>query len=248
MMVEGGRECRDTRETVKRGLVGGRDPPPLLPALTRPANEWCFVCCGEILLKYQPYLVKPPRSLTVSLGHALDLVLLLDGVAVGGALGGVDELIGEALGDGLDVAEGGLAGAGGDEPDGLVHATEGRDIHSLATDHTGGANAGGVLTGAGVDDGINGDLQGVLVGEEVDDLEGVGDDADSHELLAVVAAVHHQGACEALDDGALGLPEPLLLVASGGVGHKDGALGLDSDVVLEGDVLHLHRGKKIHKE
>lgn len=35
------------------------------------------------------------------------------------------------------------------------------------------------------------DLDGVLVGEEVDNLECVSDDADSHELLAVVAALHH---------------------------------------------------------
>ena len=47
--------------------------------------------------------------LTVALGHALQLVLLLDGVAVGRALGGVDQLVGQALRDGLDVSEGGLA-------------------------------------------------------------------------------------------------------------------------------------------
>ena len=50
--------------------------------------------------------------LSVGLGHTLQLVLLLDGVAVGAALGGVDQLIAEALGNGLDVPEGGLPGAG----------------------------------------------------------------------------------------------------------------------------------------
>ena len=35
-------------------------------------------------------------------------------------------------------------------------------------------------------------LERVLVGEEVDDLERVRDDADGQELLAVVAALHHQ--------------------------------------------------------
>ena len=58
-------------------------------------------------------------DLTVGLGNTFELVLLLDGVAVGAALGGVDELVGQALGDGLDVAEGGLAGAGAQKPDGL---------------------------------------------------------------------------------------------------------------------------------
>ena len=38
------------------------------------------------------------------------------------------------------------------------------------------------------------DLDGVLVGEEVDNLERVRDDADGKELLAVVTAVHHHAA------------------------------------------------------
>ena len=52
-----------------------------------------------------------------------------------------------------------------------------------------GAKGGGVP----VDDGVHEDLDGVLVGEEVDDLKGVLDDAHRHQLLAVVAAVHHEG-------------------------------------------------------
>ena len=35
-------------------------------------------------------------------------------------------------------------------------------------------------------------LDGVLVGEEVNDLKRVRNNADGHELLAVVAALHHQ--------------------------------------------------------
>ena len=57
--------------------------------------------------------------MTSYLGHTLDLVLLLDGVRVGGSLGGVDQLVGQALGDGLDVAEGSLASSGGQQPDSL---------------------------------------------------------------------------------------------------------------------------------
>ncbi|KAF8360002.1 hypothetical protein PRIPAC_94997 [Pristionchus pacificus] len=40
---------------------------------------------------------------TVKLGDTLELVLLLDGVAVGGFLGGVDQLVGQALSDRLDI-------------------------------------------------------------------------------------------------------------------------------------------------
>ncbi len=49
------------------------------------------------------------------------------------------------------------------------------------------------------------------------DLKRVGDNADSHELLSVVAAVHHQGVREALDDGALSFPKAFDSIAAGGV-------------------------------
>ena len=46
--------------------------------------------------------------------------------------------------------------------------------------------------GTPVDDRIDEDLDGVLVGEQVDDLKRMLDDAHRHQLLAVVAPVHHQ--------------------------------------------------------
>lgn len=61
------------------------------------------------------------------------------------------------------------------------------------------------------------------------DLEGVSDNADSHELLAVVATVHHEGVGETLNDGAVGLAEALDGIATSGVGEVDG--GADLDVV-----------------
>ena len=59
------------------------------------------------------------NCLSVGLGHSLELVLLLDGVAVGGSLGGINQLISQTLGDGLDVTESSLTGAGAQKPDGL---------------------------------------------------------------------------------------------------------------------------------
>lgn len=61
------------------------------------------------------------------------------------------------------------------------------------------------------------------------DLKGVVDDTDGHEFLAVVAAVHHQGVGQALDDGALGFAEALHGVAAGRVG--DVYWGADLDVI-----------------
>ncbi len=39
------------------------------------------------------------------------------------------------------------------------------------------------------------------------DLKGMSNDANGHELLAVVSSVHHQRVAEPFDDGALSLAE-----------------------------------------
>jgi len=57
----------------------------------------------------------------------------------------------------------------------------------------------------------------------------MGDNADGHELLAVVAAVHHEGVGETLNDGAVGLAEALGGITTSGVRDVDG--GADLDVV-----------------
>ena len=98
-------------------------------------------------------------------------------------------------------------------------------------------------------------LDGVLVGEEVDDLERVRDNADGKELLAVVAAVHHHAnqtsqfsslppttfplrdapVDQTLNNRHLRLLELLLGITASGVGKVDGVT--DLDVIGEGDVL-----------
>ena len=74
-------------------------------------------------------------------------------------------------GNALDVAERGLTGTDGQESDGLVDTAERRDIDSLATDGTSGTDTGAIFTGTAVDNGIDGDLEGVLVGHDVDLIE-----------------------------------------------------------------------------
>lgn len=116
------------------------------------------------------------NRLTVRFGHALQLVLLLDGIRVAASLRSVDQLFSQALGNALDIAEGGLAGTDGEESDGLVDAAKRGHIDGLATDGTGGTDTGAVFARTAVDDGIDGDLYGVLVRHDVDDLESVRDD------------------------------------------------------------------------
>lgn len=66
-------------------------------------------------------------------------------------------------------------------------------------------------------------------------LESVGDDADGHELLAVVAAVHHERVDQTLNNGHLSLLEGLVGVSASSVRGVDGIS--ERDVVGQGDVL-----------
>ena len=105
----------------------------------------------------------------------------------------------------------------GQKVDGLVHATERGHIDGLTTDGTSGTNSGGVLTRSGVDNGINEDLKRILLGEEVDDLESVLHDSHSHDLLTVVAAVHHEGVGQSFHNWTVSLAESLDVVTTCGV-------------------------------
>ena len=67
----------------------------------------------------------------------------------------------------------------------------------------------------------------------MDDLKSVLDDAHSHELLSVVPAMHHETVGQSLNNGALGLPEPLDLVPASRVGQVLGMLVLDGNIILK---------------
>lgn len=68
--------------------------------------------------------------------------------------------------------------------------------------------------------------------QQVDDLKGMLDNAHSHQLLAVVAAVHHHGVGQTLHDGALGLTETLGGITSSRVRQVLGVLLFHSNVIL----------------
>ena len=96
--------------------------------------------------------LKAARPLSVGLSHTLNLVLLLDGIAVRRALRRVDQLISQTLRHRLDVAERSLASLYlilsrraytlGDQAQSEAHTAEGRHIHSLATHHSRRSNTG----------------------------------------------------------------------------------------------------------
>ena len=134
--------------------------------------------------------------------------------------------------------ESGFTGTGGEEGDGLVDSPQWGDIDSLSSNSSLGTDSGRVLTGSSVDDSVDEDLNGVLLGNEVDDLESVLNNSDSHDLLSVVSAVHHECVDESLDNGHSALGELLLGVSTGSVGSVDSVA--DIDVVGQRDVLDLN--------
>lgn len=176
--------------------------------------------------------------LTVGLGDSLQLVLLLDGVRGGRTLGGVDQLLSQTFSNRLDVSESSLSGTNGQQGNGGVDSSQWRHINSLSSDSTRRTNSGGVFSGTRVDNGVNNNLEWVLLGQHVDDLQSVLDDSDGLQLLTVVSTVHHQGVGQSLDDWALGLSESLGSVSAGSVGNEHWLS--DLDVVNEGNVLDLN--------
>jgi hypothetical protein len=106
--------------------------------------------------------------LPVGLGHTLQLVLLLDGIRVAATFGSIDQLLSKAFGNRLDISERCFTGTDCDESNGLVDTAQRGDIDGLSSDCSGGADTCAVFAGTAVDDGIDGDLDGVLVGHNVD--------------------------------------------------------------------------------
>ncbi len=110
----------------------------------------------------------------------------------------------------------------------------------MSLNNTTRSNTSGVLSSTAVGDSINNHFDRVLTGQEMDDLEGLLDDADGLELLAVVSALSHHGVGESLDDGAGDLLELLSLVFASSVRQPYLGLGrLHVDVGDERGVLAL---------
>ena len=176
------------------------------------------------------------RHLTIGLSDTLNLILLLNRVRVGRSTGGINNLLSEDLCHGLEVAEASLASTSSNEIQGVVHTTERRHIDGLATYNSSSSDTGAVFPGPRVDDGIDQDLDGVLIGGKVDDFKAVHNNAHGHELLSIVAALAHKAAYKALYNGTAGLAETLLLVSASGVWEEDGVCSFARNVILSFNV------------
>merc|ERR1711881_302825 len=178
--------------------------------------------------------------LTVGFCDTLQLVLLLDGIRVGRSLGGVDQLVSKTLSNGLDVPEASFSRSCTEEPHGLIDSPQGSNIDSLSSNCTSTPDTCGIFTRTTVDDGVAQHLKGIFTSQQMNNLESMLDNSDSHQLLAIIPPVHHQGVSQTLHDGALRLSEALLGVPSSRMRQKDSMLLLDSYVVSETDVADLH--------
>lgn len=204
-----------------------------------------------------PLLHSPSQAihLPITLSHPLQLILFLDSITITAPLSCIDQLLRQALRHTLNVPEGRFSRPDCQQGDRLVHTSERGDIDGLTTHGPGATDTCGVFTGTAVDDGVDGDLDGVLVGHYVYlellievvgggldrgryNFEGVSDNTDGHEFLAVIASVHHERVCETFDDGTLGFAETLDGIAAGGVGDIDWRADLDV-VAVAGENQHL---------
>ena len=91
----------------------------------------------------------------------------------------------------------------GQESESEAHTAEGGHIHSLTTDNTSSTNTGGVFAGSGVGNGLHQNLDGVLLGHQVDDVESLLHNLHGVHLLTSVAAVEHQAVSQTLNERAL---------------------------------------------
>merc|ERR1719246_125426 len=125
----------------------------------------------------------------------------------------------------------------GDEVERVVNPSEWTHVHSLSSYDSSTSNTGRVFPRSRVDDSLNNNLDGVLVGEKVDNLESVLDDAACQEFLSRVTALTHQAACKTFYNRTGGLAKALLLVATSSVWEIGSMGGGTCDVVLETDIL-----------
>ena len=157
---------------------------------------------------------------SVTLGNSLDLILLSDseGVGLTNTLGGGDDLISEGLGHGLVASEGGLSGTLANEVDSLVDSSEWGNINSLSSDGTTWTNSSGIFSGTTLNDSLEEDLEWVLSGKEVNDLESLSEDSHGHLLLTILSVVsNHELVDKSLDNWAGDLLETFFLIFTSSV-------------------------------
>lgn len=93
-----------------------------------------------------------------------------------------------------------------------------------------------------IDNSVNNDLDGVQVRQQVDNFHSMLNNANCHQLLSIVASVHHKRVGQPLHNWGLGLPKPLCLVSSSSVRHVGWVLSSScSYVILNREIRNLYK-------
>ena len=95
-----------------------------------------------------------------------------------------------------------------------------------------------------VNNGVNNDLNWVLISQEVDDFHGMLHNTNSHQLFTIVASMHHERVGKPLNNGTLGFPKSLHLVSTSSMRHKGCMLnGGSTNVIGQGNILDLQEAQ-----
>lgn len=133
-----------------------------------------------------------------------------------------------------------LSGALGNQVDGLVDSSHGRNVDGLLSDNTSSSDSSGVFSGACLDDCVDENFEGVFACKEINNLESVPDDSDGLNFFSCISSVELHASDQSLDNRAECLSELFGLISSSGVRDKNLRLGrLGCDVVNEARIIDL---------
>lgn len=134
------------------------------------------------------------------LGNLLDFVSLLNAIRVGavlkvkgkGNLGGIHDLVGQSLINGLGVLKSLFSCSNTHVIDGLVNSSQRGNVDGLFLGHSSSTDSGGVFSGSSIGNGVDEHLNWVLASHQVDDFESLLDDLVGFHFLSGVSSVEHE--------------------------------------------------------
>jgi len=127
-----------------------------------------FHCSHSPLSSHPPSPSSLPTHLPITLRHPLQLILLLNRIAITTPLGRIDQLLRQTLRHTLHIPKCRLPCPDREQGDGLVDAAQGAHVDGLPAHGAGAADPRAVFARAAVDDRVDGDLEGVRVRHDVD--------------------------------------------------------------------------------
>lgn len=153
-------------------------------------------------------------KLTGAASNPFDFEFAFDGVGLGIVAGSQEEFVGDAFLESFHVIEGGPGGAGGEVREGEVDAALGRGVDGGMIDDAAVGNTGRFFPGGGIFEGGKEELEGILAGTGVDEVERVFDDVIEEVFFPRVFPAFHKAINEAFNDVGISFGEAFIGVAT----------------------------------